>query len=144
MSSASSKRLTNLPIPLFQSFRIFQTLLESCFEKNEKFPFTSVPKLPRKCLSPDYSIINHFSSSNKQSNAYYPITARNYYRVLYYDPLDSLIASLKERFDQPCFKAYGSLESLLLKSLSNESIANEFEYVKCAYKGDLDVDQPVA
>ena len=109
----------------------------------KKFPFISEPKLPRKRLSPDYSIFNAFSSSNKQSNAYYLVTARNYYRVLYYEVRDSLIASLKERFDQPCFKAYGSLEFLLLKSLFKESIANDIEYVKCAYKGDLDVDQPV-
>ena len=55
--------------------------------------------------------------------------------------LDSLIASLKERFDQLCIKAYENLESLLLKSLSNESIANEFECVKCVYKGDPGVDR---
>ena len=54
-----------------------------------------------------------------------------------------MITSLKERFDQPCFKAYENLESVLLKSLSNESIANEIEYAKCVYKGDLDVDQLV-
>ena len=39
--------------------------------------------------------------------------------------------------------AYENLESLLLKSLSNKSIANEIEYVKCIYKGDLNVDQLV-
>ena len=54
-----------------------------------------------------------------------------------------MISSSKERFDQFCFKVYENLESLLLKSLSNESIANEIEYVKCVYKGDLDVGQLV-
>ena len=39
--------------------------------------------------------------------------------------LDSLITSLKERFNQPFVKAFENLESLLPKSLSNESIANE-------------------
>ena len=52
------------------------------------------------------------------------------------------MTSLNERFDQPCFKAYENLESLLLKSLSNESIAKKIEYVKC--EGNLDVNQVVA
>ena len=51
------------------------------------------------------SVFGHFSrsSSNKQSNAYHPNTPLDYYRVIYYEALDSLITSLKERFDQPCF-----------------------------------------
>ena len=91
------------------------------------------------------SVFWHFSrsSSNKQNNAYHPNTPLDYYRVIYYEALDSLITSLKERFDQPCFKAYENLESLLLKSLSNERIANEIDNVKCPYKGELDVDQLV-
>lgn len=38
-------------------------------------------------------------------------------------------------------KSYENYGSLLLKSLSNKSIANEIEYVKSLYKGDLNVDQ---
>ena len=103
----------------------------------KKLAFISESKLPCKRRAPDYSIINPFCrSSNKQSSAYYPNTPRDDYRVKYYEMLD-LIFSLKERFDQPCFKAYENLESLLLKSLSNESIANATEYMKCVYKGDL-------
>ena len=51
------------------------------------------------------SVFGHFSrsSSNKQSNAYHPNTPLDYYRVIYYEALDSLITSLKERFDQPRF-----------------------------------------
>ena len=110
----------------------------------KELPFISEAKLPCKRHAPDYSIIYHFSSSsNKQSNAYHPNKPRDYYRVIYYEALDSLIASLKERLDQTCFKAYENLDSLLLKSLSNKSIANEIEYVKCVYEGDLDVDQLV-
>ena len=74
---------------------------------------------------------------------YHPNTPRDHYRLIYYEALDSLITSLKERFNQPCFKASENVESLLPKSLSNESIANEIEYVKCVYKGDLDVDKLV-
>ena len=71
------------------------------------------------------------TSTSTSTNPYHPNTPRNFYRVIYDEALDSLITSLKERFHQPCFKAYANLELLLLKSLSNESIANEIEYVKC-------------
>ena len=140
MSAASSKRLANLTISLLQSVRVE----EFCFEQNERTAFISEPKLLCKRRARDYSIINYFSSSsNEESNAYHPNTPRDYYRVIYYEALDSLITSLKERFNQPCVKAFENLESLLPKSLSNESIANEIEYVKCVYKGDLDVDKLV-
>ena len=111
----------------------------------KEFPIILEPKIPRKSRAPDYSIINHFSSSssNKQSNAYHPNTSRDYHRLIYYDALGYLITSLKERFDQHFVKAYENLESLLLRSLSYENIANQIEYVKCVYKGDLDVYQLV-
>ena len=71
--------------------------------------FISEPQLLRKRRAPDYSIINHSSSSssssNDQSNAYDPNIPRDYCRLIYYEALDSLI-SLKERFDQLCFRAY--------------------------------------
>ena len=38
---------------------------------------------------------------------------------------------------------YENLESLLLKSLSNENIGNVTEYMKCVYKGDVAVGQLV-
>ena len=38
---------------------------------------------------------------------------------MHYDEVvDSLITSLKEKFDQTCFKIYENLEPLLLKSVS--------------------------
>ena len=78
-------------------------------------PFLSEPKLPRQRRAPDYSIISYFtSSSNKQSDAYHVSTPRDYYRVIYYQALDSLITSLEEILAQPCFNAYENLESLLL------------------------------
>ena len=136
-----------LTISLFQSLRFeesFESFCNAVLKKIKELPFLSEPKLPRQRRAPDYSIISHFtSSSNKQSDAYHLNTPRDYYRVIYYQTLDSLITSLKERLVEPYFKAYENLESLLLKSLSNKSIVNEIEYVKCVYKGDLDVDQLV-
>ena len=105
--SAACKRLANLTISLFQSLRVeesFESFYNVFLNKMKELPFISEPKLPRKRCGPDYSIINHFSSSsNKQSNVHHPNTPRDYYKVIYYEALDYLITSLKERFDQPCF-----------------------------------------
>ena len=140
MSAVSSKRPANLTISLFQSLRVeesFKSFNNVVMKKLNEQAFISQAKLPGKLRAPDCSIIHQ---SNGQSNAYHPNSPRDYYTVIYYEALGSLITSLKRRFDQPCFKAYGNLKSLLLKYLSNESIANKIEYAKCVYKGDLDVD----
>ena len=90
MSGASSKRLANLTVSLIQSHRVEESFESFCDvvlkKKMKELPFISERKLRRKHCAPDYSIINHFSSSNnKQSIAYHPNTPRDYYRVIYYE-----------------------------------------------------------
>ena len=46
----------------------------------------------------------------------YPDTACDHYRKIYFEAVDHLISSLKERFNQPAFKVYANLETLLLKA----------------------------
>ena len=71
MSTASSKRLANLTVSLFQSLRVeelFKSFYNAVLKKKnmKESAFISESKLPRKRRGPDYSIINHFSSgSNK-------------------------------------------------------------------------------
>ena len=36
------------------------------------------------------------------------------YRRIYFEALDLIVSSIEERFDQPSFKAYSNMESLLL------------------------------
>ena len=50
---------------------------------------------------------------NKSDNDYHPDTIMTHYRQLYYEALDCLINSLKERFTQASFVAYEMLESFL-------------------------------
>ena len=67
MSAASSKRLANLTISLFQPLRLeesFESFYNVVLKKMKELPFISEPKLPQKRCTPDYSIINHFSSGS--------------------------------------------------------------------------------
>ena len=50
----------------------------------------------------------------------YPSTARDHYRKLYFEAVDYLTSSIKERFNQPAFKMYATLETLLLKAANGE------------------------
>ena len=49
-----------------------------------------------------------------------------------------MIHSIDLRFRQPSFKAYKQLESLLLKALEANDFADELEYLKLHYNGDID------
>ena len=46
----------------------------------------------------------------------YPDTAHDHYRKISFKAVDYLISSIKERFNQPAFKVYANLETLLLKA----------------------------
>ena len=56
----------------------------------------------------DYSIIHCFDGDDEQSNPDHPRTTRDYYRAVYCEAFDSLIESIKEKFDQHCFEDYGT------------------------------------
>ena len=51
----------------------------------------------------------------------HPSTARDRYRSIYFEATDLLISHIEDRFNQPSFKIYERLESLLLTAL-NENI----------------------
>lgn len=58
----------------------------------------------------------------------------------FHENVEKTLENLKDQI-KLVNKSYENFESLLLKSLSNKSIADEIEYVKSLYKGDLNVDQ---
>ena len=48
---------------------------------------------------------------------------------MYYNIFDTVITSLKDRFDQSSFAVYENIESLLLKTIKGEDISDESEYI---------------
>ena len=67
----------------------------------------------------------------------FPETAKDYYKRIYFEALDVLIAEIAKRFNQTGFLAYGQLESLLLKSLKGEDISIEMKIIETNYGDDL-------
>ena len=66
-----------------------------------------------------------------------PETCCDHYKVMYYETLDSVLLSIKYRFNQPSFVAYESIEALLLKAINSEDIYDKMKYIKEAYNGEI-------
>ena len=62
-------------------------------------------------------------------------------RAMYYNLLDTVVTSLKDRFNQSSFVVYENIESLLLKTIKGEDTSDESEYIKRIYNDEIDITQ---
>ena len=67
-------------------------------------------------------------------------TPKAYYCQLYYEAIDNIICSLRNRFDQPGYEVYCKLEELLIKASSKEDFKDPFDFVCQFYKEDFQPD----
>ena len=63
------------------------------------------------------------------------------YIYIYFDALDYIINSIKDRFEQPDYQIYVNLENLLLKAAYEEDFEHEFIQVVTFYKGDFNANR---
>ena len=62
------------------------------------------------------------------------------YRPVYYNAVDSIIAGIKDRFDQPGLRQYQHLEQLLLKGASGSDFTAEKDAVAELWGDELNMD----
>ena len=60
----------------------------------------------------------------------FPVTPEEVYRRIYFEALDLIVSSIEERFDQPSFKAYSNMESLLIGVLSSQDVSSQRDCMK--------------
>ena len=84
---------------------------------------------PRKRKSPNYSTILLVDGNTREAQDFHPTAYQDRYQVMYYNIFDTVITSLKDRFDQSSFAVYENIESLLLKTIKGEDISDESEYI---------------
>ena len=140
MSTCSSKRLANLTIQTLEALRNeerYENFYKTVLKTEKLHQFVNPPTLKRKRRAPNYSILQFVEGSYQSEEAHHPSSPKENYRTIYYEALDCLINSLKERFTQPSFVAYDMLESFLLKSLDGEDIENERKYIDTMYNEEL-------
>jgi hypothetical protein len=86
--------------------------------------------LPRKRKVPRHIEIG-------TGEGYYPATPKEYYSQQYFECLDFIVSAIKDRFDQPGYKALQQLENLLVKAARGEEYAAELASVADRYGDDL-------
>ena len=50
----------------------------------------------------------------------HPHTVDDHYRRIYFEAIDVIVASIKDRFDQPSYKTFAALETMLLNVISDK------------------------
>lgn len=106
LSAAEGNRAAHLTCDTLTSLRKdaeFAIFWEEVIKKKSKFDLEE-PTWPRRRKAP-----SRFESGTGESHN--PNTVEDHYRIQYFD---LLIACIKDRFDQPGYRVYSKLESLLL------------------------------
>ncbi|KAJ8024350.1 Zinc finger MYM-type protein 1 [Holothuria leucospilota] len=73
------------------------------------------------------------------ANPEFATSVEDKYRQIYFEAIDLCVATIKNRFDQPGFKAYMQMESLLIKCLGNEEYSEELSFLKDNYTEDINM-----
>ena len=88
------------------------------------------PVLPRKRKVP-----RRFEDGNAEPE--YDESPKDMYRRIYYESLDLLVQAIEDRFNQPGYRMFSNLETLLMKAVKKEDYSNELEVVLKVYKDDF-------
>ena len=69
-----------------------------------------------------------------------PDSPRDHYHQEYYNAIDVLTSSVRDRFDQHSFLVFQNLESLMIKAIKGENFSCELKFVKEKYDTDIDTE----
>ena len=64
----------------------------------------------------------------------YPVTARDYYRRIYFEAVDLMMNAIGQRLDQPSFDTYAKMESLLNRRSIRRTIRRAKVYGKAVQR----------
>ena len=73
------------------------------------------------------------------SAASFHVTVEEHYRVAYFEALDLSVLCIEDHFNQPGYKTYCKVQTLLLKAAASEPYENELQFVLSFYGTDFDV-----
>ena len=64
-------------------------------------------------------------------------TVKQFHHPIYYEALDFIVQTIKDRFDQPGYRVYQCLENLLLKAARQEDYSIELKLAVTTYGSDI-------
>ena len=142
MSAISGKELADLTIRTLQGIRNdrdFDLFYETVTKSASLIDFVSAPTASRKRKRPKYDILQFLEGNPRSSEeAYYPESTHAHFKAIYFEAIDVIVSSIKERFEQPGFKIFTEVEQLLLKSISKKPAEDELQTVKTSFRDDFD------
>ena len=109
------------------SFDLFWKKINTMAEERD----VDEPTLPRNRKRP-----SRYEESQAPPHVFSCV--ETFYRQIYFEALDLIIQSIKQRFDQPGYRVYQCLESLILKAARKEDFSDELKSVTEVYGSDLD------
>ena len=96
------------------------------------------PGLPRRKKAPR-KLEAYFGYG--AGDSYQHETVETYYRAQYFDAIDKVVTTIKDRFDQPDYKIYVNLEQVLLNGAADKNIDESLAVLEEHYKSDFDFTQ---
>ena len=72
------------------------------------------------------------------SAPFYPLTVKDHYRAIYFEALDLITSCIDDRFNQPGYKIYEKVETLLLNAATSKLYQDELQHVLTFYGDDFD------
>ena len=68
----------------------------------------------------------------------FPLTVEDHYRAIYFEALDLITSCIDDRFNQPGYKIYEKVETLLLNAAASKPYQDELQHVLTFYGDDFD------
>jgi len=133
LSATAGQNLARLTVSTLRSIRddqSFQLLYESILLKAQQHPSVVEPTLPRKRRAP-----TRYETGSSEHT--YPDTVQDHYRRIYFEVIDHLVNAIGERFNQPAFLIYHSLEDLLLKAIKGDDTSKEMKTVISTFTAEV-------
>ena len=118
----------------------FDALYDSCLREIQNIKFVEEPVLKRKRKEHKYSLLHYLEGYESRSEAHHPTTPRDHYRKQFYQPIDVLISSVRDLFDQPSCLVFENLESLLIKTLKGKEASAEMKLAREKYATDINMN----
>ena len=90
-------------------------------KKKGSLPMINKPKLPRKRSKPNYANIKKIDDEN-HGQVYQPVAAKEKYRHIYYEVIDLIVESIKERFEKESYTISAAPEKLLFTVIDEQNL----------------------
>ena len=135
MSGISGKRVIHLTKEVLKKMRSdasFKSFYDAVILKSKNYSSMTVPVLLRRTRAPRRIEIGTGEPA-------YPATTQDYYRQIYFEPIDVIVNAIEQRFDQPSFSTYAKMESLLVKALNSQDNSRELQFMEISHADDVDV-----